>query len=113
MKRPLVTERYVLAEQSSNKIVQRDPEDVEPAPKKLPAPCSKLQARNQDAPPNVLPYGGLSPANYKECNVVLPTTPADHDQAGLLAECVATDENGEAVLDTGKILTCAKEEFKR
>ena len=112
MKRPLVTERYVLAEQSSNKNVQRDPEEVEPAPKKIPSPYSKLQASNQDAP-NVLPYGGLSPANYKECNVVLPTTPADHDLARFLAACVATDENGEAVLDTGKILACAKEEFKR
>ena len=63
--------------------------------------------------PNVLPYGGLAPANYKECNVFLPTTAADHDLAGFLVECVAPDENGDAVLHTGKILACVKEEFKR
>lgn len=63
--------------------------------------------------PNVLPYGGLAPANYKECNVFLPTTAADHDLAGFLVECVAPDENGDAVLHTGKVLACVKEEFKR
>ena len=34
-------------------------------------------------------------------------------KAGLLVECVSPDENGDAVLNTGKILSCVKEEFKR
>ena len=63
---------------------------------------------------NVLPYGGLSPANCRECDsVLLPTTAADHDLAAFLVECVTPDENGDAVLHTAKVLACVKEEFKR
>ena len=107
MRRPLVTERYVLAEHSPNKnvSVRKDPDDSESVSK-------KTEDTDSD-PANVLPFGGLAPANCRECSVVLPTTAADHDLAVFLVECVTPDENGDAVLNTGKILACVKEEFKR
>ena len=78
MRRPMITERYVLAEHIPNKNVRRDPDDSESETAK------KIKTEGTTASPatdtaNVLPYGGLSPANCRECGVRLPTTAADHD----------------------------------
>ena len=77
MRRPMITERYVLAEHIPNKNVRRDPDDSESETiKRIKTEGAVFPATDTA---NVLPYGGLSPANCKECGVRLPTTAADHD----------------------------------
>ena len=77
MRRPMITERYVLAEHIPNKNVRRDPDDSESeTAKKIKTEGAAFPATDTA---NALPYGGLSPANCRECGVRLPTTAADHD----------------------------------
>ena len=77
MRRPMIMERYVLAEHIPNKNVRRDPDDSESeTAKKIKTEGAAFPATDTA---NVLPYGGLSPANCRECGVRLPTTAADHD----------------------------------